>query len=62
VESVLAQVYVANGGELSEDQLEQASGGGILTGALLIAGGLAISYGAGYAVGKFLRNKSGVCG
>ena len=61
VDSVLVQAAISNGAEISEEALEQVSGGSILVGALLIAGGLALSYGAGWAAGRYLRNKTGVC-
>lgn len=61
VDSVLVQAALANGAEIDESSLEQVSGGSILVGALLIAGGLALSYGAGWAAGRYIRNKSGVC-
>lgn len=63
VDSVLVHAAIANGNgdEISEDELEQVAGGSIFVGALVVAGGLALSYGVGWAVGRYVRNKTGVC-
>lgn len=49
--------------ELDEEQLEKVSGGIIplVAGAIIVVGGIAISYAAGWLVGRFFRNKSGIC-
>ena len=49
------------GRELTENELEEANGGGILLGAAIVGAGLALSYGAGYVVGKVISKKTGVC-
>ena len=46
---------------LSEEDLDAVSGGGILMGAAIVAGGWAVCYGMGYVAGKIISNKSGVC-
>lgn len=59
-DSVLLQVAAANGEELSAEQLEQVAGG-ILTSILVGAGCFAVCYAVGWAVGRYARNKGGVC-
>lgn len=60
-DSVLLQVAAANGEELSAEQLEQVAGGSILAGVLMGAGYFAVCYAVGWAVGRYARNKGGVC-
>lgn len=50
-------------GELREDALDTVAGGvpGIITGALIIGGVWALSYGVGYVVGKVIKKKTGAC-
>lgn len=61
VRAICAQVYVANGGELSDEELDDVAGGFALTGALLLAGAVVLSYGVGYVAGKIVKKKSGIC-
>jgi len=61
VYDICEAVTAPKDGEISADQLDQISGGSVLAGALIIAGGLALSYGAGYVAGKIIKKKSGTC-
>ena len=47
-------------GELDESQLAHVAGG--FTGILLWGGAAVVAYGASWAIGRVIRNKSGVCG
>ena len=47
--------------ELSEEDLDIVSGGGILSGLAIVAGAWAVSYVAGYVAGKVIKKKTGVC-
>ena len=59
-DSVLLQVATANGEELSDEQLEQVAGG-FITGALIIGGAYVVCYAVGWAIGRYIKKKSGVC-
>lgn len=60
VDSILVQAAIASGNEpeISEDELEHVAGG---FGALLIVGGCALAYGVGWAVGRYINKKKGIC-
>lgn len=60
-DSVLLQAAASNGEDLTEEQLEQVAGGFAVTGALLIGGGILLCYGVGWAVGRYIKKKTGVC-
>lgn len=47
--------------DLSEDDLDNVSGGGFLAGCAIVAGAWAVSYVAGYVAGKVIKKKTGVC-